>query len=221
MTEANIIILNNITTRVYFTTFNLFHGINLISTSSLPSWMTSNTSDFGQINYIDMSPTITGDFVLTFSSTHSPPITDTTLNIKVVDSFYDSTDTCFSSDSKCIVWITREGGRASMVFDQRIDFGIKSGESNTYENNSTLRYTTRGKVYNEVTLFKTGMTRDEIDLMQSMRMAIQAWEFIPDTGESLEVVFDNKSFEKFSTNEEFYETSITFRYGKNVNIQFQ
>lgn len=221
MTEAYIRILNNVTTRIYFNSFNLFNGIDLILTSSLPSWIINNTSGFGETNYMDMSPTITGSYVLTFSSTHSPPITDTTLYIEVVDSFYDSTDTCFSSESKCIVWITREGGRASMVFDQRINYSLDSGSVSIYENDNKLRYTSRGKNYEGVTLFKTGMSRDEIDLMESMRTSIQAWEYDDTTNTSTEIIFDSKSFDKYNTNEEFYESSIDYRYSKNKNIQFQ
>lgn len=221
MTEAYIIILNNTTTRVHFTLFNLFNGIDLVLTSSLPAWMTASTSGFSFVNYIDMSPTLTGDFVLTFSSTHSPPITDTTLYIKVVDSFYDTTDTCSGDDSKCIVWITREGGRASMIFDQRVNYGVDTGSTASYENNRMLRYIDKGKIYDTVTLFKSGMSRDEIDLMESFRTSIQAWEYKPDTNTCVEIFPDAKSFEKYNTNEEFYEASINFRYSKNKNIQFQ
>jgi hypothetical protein len=207
---------------IQFKIVNLFHGLNLNALTLYPSWITESLNG-GYIDFLSLSssPITTGEYTFYFTLGGSPPTTDACLIIEIVDSLTDSLEICNASTSKNIVWISREGGRCSYIFEQRVNYGVDPGQTNAFENNGGLKYTSRGKTYRAVTIFKTGMSRDEIDLFESLRLSIQAWEYDPITDTTVDIILDSKSFEKYNTNEEFYEVSIDYRYSKHINVQVQ
>ncbi len=210
-----------------FNDVNLFHAMRLNNVTAYPSWITETLTGFTPyIAFITLSdlPITEGEYTFYFTqigAPGSPPESSACLIIEIVESLTDELDICTDSNSKNIVWINREGGRSNYIFNERQDTSIDTGKPVTYENDSKLKYTYKGKGYKEITLYKTGMSRTEIDLFESLRLSIQAWEYNETTSVFTEIIFDPKSFDKYNTHEEFYEVSMTYRYSKHINVQVQ
>lgn len=126
-----------------------------------------------------------------------------------------------NNTSKCIVWINREGGRSSMVFDQRKDFGLTSGDNKIIDNNSALKYIDRGKNFDNTTVYKTGISEDEVLMIESLRTSIQAWEYDINTNTENLIILDSSSFPKFNTKNKFNEVSFKYRLANYKTIQVQ
>lgn len=189
--------------------------------SVLPAWITPSYYVSGFLSHLTVSPTITGTFTYYFTEGGSPSIADYEFIIEVVDSLTDSIETCSNSNTKCIVWITREGGRASCNFNQRKDFGGIVGQSQTFDNGGAIKYLTRGKVFSSVTVYKTGVTNTEIDLIESLRNSIQAWEYNSDTDVSTPILLDSDSYDKYSTKNKLSEIKLKYRIATYKQVQRQ
>ena len=126
-----------------------------------------------------------------------------------------------NNTSVCLVWINREGGRSSMIFDQRKDYGLTAGDTKTFDNNTTVKYINRGKNFDNTTLYKSGITQDEVLLIESLRTSIQVWEYDINTNVSTPVVVDSNSFPKFNTKNPFNEVSFKYRIANYKTIQNQ
>lgn len=59
--------------------------------------------------------------------------------------------------SICLVWINRDGGRSSSIFDQRRNYGNTLGEVKNFDNNGSLKTLYRGKIYDNKVVYKTGL----------------------------------------------------------------
>jgi hypothetical protein len=139
-------------------------------------------------------------------------------------SFAGSTDLIYffgSNTSKCLVWINREGGRSSYTFDQRKDFNEIIGESKTFDNNGSIKYINRGKNFDYITVYKTGISNTEVDLIESLRYSIQAWEFDVNTNTAIPIVLDSNSFSKYNTKNRMNEINLKYRIATYKLIQNQ
>lgn len=116
-----------------------------------------------------------------------------------------------ANKSICLVWINREGGRSSIIFDQRRDYGFNVGDAQTFDNGTNLNYITRGKGYETKTVYKSGVTNDEVDLISSLRTSIAVWEYDAKTDVCTPVIIESNSFNKYTTKQNYNEVSIKYR----------
>jgi hypothetical protein len=126
-----------------------------------------------------------------------------------------------ANTSKCIVWINREGGRSSYTFDQRKDYNGIVGENKTFDNNGTVKYFNRGKNFDYITVYKTGLSDTEADLIESLRYCIQAWEYDINTNISTPITVDSNSYSKYSTKNKMNEINLKYRIATYKLIQNQ
>lgn len=126
-----------------------------------------------------------------------------------------------SNTSKCLVWLNREGGRSSMIFDQRKDYGLTAGEVKSFDNNTSIKYINRGKNFDNTTVYKSGISQDEILLIESLRTSIQVWEYDINTNSNKPIFVDSSSFNKFNTKNKFNEVSFKYRLATYKIIQSQ
>ena len=82
-----------------------------------------------------------------------------------------------------------------------------------------MKYINRGKVFDNVTVYKSGLTQNEIDYLSSLRNSIQAWEYNETTGELIPIVLKEDDYDTYNTKTNFYELSITYSYAKYKQIQ--
>lgn len=126
-----------------------------------------------------------------------------------------------SNTSKCLVWINREGGRSSYTFDQRINYDGIIGESKTFDNNGSVKFTNRGKNFDYITVYKTAISNTEVDLIESLRYSIQAWEFDVNTNTAIPIVLDVNSFSKYNTKNRMNEINLKYRIATYKEVQNQ
>lgn len=220
MITQKIIIANNQVSTCIFRLFNVFPNMQLNTVTSLPAWIVPSIS-VTYIDYLTLTPTVTGTYTYYFTEGGSPPTLDACLIVEVVDSLTDSITTCNNSDTITLVWITREGGRATYLFDQRKDFKGIVGDVKTFDNNGTIKYINRGKNFVYKVVYKTGITDDEVDLLESLRYSIQAWEYNATTDVSTPILLDSNSYDLYSTKTQLNEVNLKYRIATYKEIQNQ
>ena len=220
MITQKIIIANNQVSTCIFRLFNVFPNMQLNTVTSLPAWIVPSIS-VTYIDYLTLTPTVTGTYTYYFTEGGSPPTLDACLIVEVVDSLTDSITTCNNSDTVTLVWITREGGRATYLFDQRKDFKGIVGDVKTFDNNGTIKYINRGKNFVYKVVYKTGITDDEVDLLESLRYSIQAWEYNATTDVSTPILLDSNSYDLYSTKTQLNEVNLKYRIATYKEIQNQ
>lgn len=214
-------ILNNTTSYVVFHDFNSFYNLELQEYSPLPSWIVPDNFGRSYIVTLTFTPTVLGTYTYYFTEGGSPPTLDACLIVEVVDSLTDSITTCNNSDTITLVWITREGGRASYMFDQRKDFKGIVGDVKTFDNNGTVKYINRGKNFLYKVIYKTGISDNEVDLLESLRYSIQAWEYNATTDVSIPILLDSNSYDLYSTKTQLNEVNLKYRIATYKEIQNQ
>lgn len=219
MITQKVRILNNATSILFFNSASTFNLMELYDVTALPAWIVPYYNPY--IKYLTLTPTILGTYTYYFTEGGSPPTLDACLIVEVVDSLTDSITTCNNSDTITLVWITREGGRATYLFDQRKDFKGIVGDFKTFDNNGTIKYINRGKNFVYKVVYKTGITDDEVDLLESLRYSIQAWEYNATTDVSTPILLDSNSYDLYSTKTQLNEVNLKYRIATYKEIQNQ
>jgi hypothetical protein len=219
MITQRVRVLNNTTNVLYFNKTSTFNKLDLYPISSLPAWIVATYSPF--ITKLTLTPTTVGTYTYYFTESSSPPLTDACLIIEVVDSLTDLSETCSSSNNITLVWITREGGIATYIFDQRKDFKGIIGDVQTFDNNGTVKYINRGKNFIYKVVYKTGISDEELDLLESLRYSIQAWEHNPITRINIPILLDSNSYDLYSTKTKLNEVNLKYRIATYKEIQNQ
>ena len=219
MITQKVRILNNTTSNLFFYITSTFNQMELYDVTALPAWITPNYTPY--IDRIQFTPTVTGTYTYYFTEGGSPPTLDACLIVEVVDSLTDSITTCNNSDTITLVWITREGGRGTYLFDQRKDFKGIVGDVKTFDNNGTIKYINRGKNFVYKTVYKTGISDEEVDLLESLRYSIQAWEYNSTTDVSTPILLDSNSYDLYSTKTQLNEVNLKYRIATYKEIQNQ
>lgn len=220
MITQTIRLLKNTPTIVSFNIDALFAGMEIYILTPLPAWFIP----FGLEPYLTVSlitAPATGTYTYYFDSGGSPFNQDACLIIEVVDDLFTSLPTCSDSSTVTLIWITREGGRASYIFDQRKDYSTTIGESKIFDNGSEIKYIYRGKNFDTKNVYKTGLSNNEVDLIESLRYSIQAWEYNNDTDVSTSIVLKSDSFAKYNTKNKLNEISLSYRIAAYKEIQNQ
>lgn len=219
MITQKVRILNNTTSNLFFYITSTFNQMELYDVTALPAWITPNYTPY--IDRIQFTPTVTGTYTYYFTEGGSPPTLDACLIVEVVDSLTDSITSCNNSETINLIWITREGGRVSYLFDQRKDFKGIVGDVKTFDNNGTIKYINRGKNFVYKVVYKTGITDDEVDLLESLRYSIQAWEYNATTDVSTPILLDSNSYDLYSTKTQLNEVNLKYRIATYKEIQNQ
>jgi len=221
MITQKIRIVNNQVSTCIFRLFNVFPDMELNELSSLPAWIVPSIS-VTYIDYLTLSPTVLGTYTYYFTlGGGSPPDSDACLIIEVVDSLTETLGTCSNKTPITLVWIAREGGVGTYIFDQRKDFGGDIGDSKTYDNNGTIKYISRGKNFPTKTVYKTGITNTEVDLLESLRYSIQAWEYNDTTDTCTPIILDSKSYDLYAPKGELNQVTLSYRIATYKTIQSQ
>jgi hypothetical protein len=210
----------NKTTQVSFGSDGLFpNGEQLIINSTLPAWITNNTIGL-YTQYWSLSPTSTGTYYYNASAYLRNSFQGAaSITVIVVDSLYEEIDNCCSDENVNIVWLNRQGGRGNFIFTQRKDFNVEIGKKSTYLTNDIKRYSEIKNVHNGFKVYATGITKNQIDFLDTLRYSIQCWQFV--NGVFIPLILDIGSFEKYNTKENMYEISMNFLYAERLNIQRQ
>lgn len=210
-----------------------------VLTSTLPAWITNNVDNQNQTTFWSVNPPAVGTYTFYGDIFQiklvKPSYIETLLNprplktrvfqgnatitLVVVDSLYEEIDNCCSDENVNIVWLNRQGGRGNFIFTQRKDFNIDIGKKNDYISNDTRKYSEIKDVYNGFSVYATGITKNQLIFLDTLRYSIQCWEF-KDNG-FIPLYLDIKSFEKYNTKENMYEVKLDFIYAKRINIQRQ
>lgn len=210
----------NTTTQVSFGTDGLFpNGEQLIINSTLPAWITNNTIN-NYTQFWSLAPISIGTFYYNASVYDRTIFKGTALiTVIVVESLYEEIDNCCSDENVNIVWLNRQGGRGNYIFTQRKDFNVEVGKTNTYISNDIKRYSEIKNVHNGFKVYAKGISKNQIDFLDTLRYSIQCWQFI--NGVFVPLILDIGSFEKYNTKENMYEISMNFLYAERLNIQRQ
>ena len=217
-------VLRNVTTEVEFYDSGLFQKAQLYQYSTLPAWITKTLSGgfVGFILKLNVTPTTIGTYTYNFSTNlTSPPLPTHQLILEVVDSLTTPLTECYNSNDIIIIWINREGGRSSYIFNQRKDFGGNIGDSKTFDNNGIVKYFYKGKNFTNKVVYKTGISNNEVDLIESLRYSVQAWEYNPVTDVSTPILIDPNSYVKYNSKIKFNEISLKYRIAEYKEIQNQ
>ena len=209
----------------------IFMNKTVYSLSSYPTWITESTNFDGSVDTLTITPDVIlgqvvaptiGEYAYYFTLGGSHRAQDYCLIIEVVNSLTEQITVCDKSDNINLVWITREGGRASYIFDQRKDYGTNLGESKSYDNNGYLRFINRGKNFENKTVYKTGLSNDEVDYLESLKYSIQAWEYNSTTDTLIPIIINtDSSINKYSSKSKVNEVVIKYRLATYKNIQNQ
>lgn len=124
-------------------------------------------------------------------------------------------------NSKCLVWINREGGRSNYIFDQRRNYDGVIGDVKQFDNGESIKYIDRGKNFDIITVYKSGISDEEVDLIESLRYSVQAWEFDINTNTSTPIVLDSNNYVKYTTKTNYNEVVLKYRIAKYKTIQTQ
>jgi hypothetical protein len=220
MITQRVRVVKDIPTNVVFKNESVFSGLELYEYSTLPAWIVDASFEPYVELLIITAPTL-GTFTYQFTLNGSPAIADATLIIEVVDSLTDTIDTCYNDKSICLVWLNREGGRQSFIFDERKNFGMSLTDAKTFVTNKTIKYSNRGKIFNNKTVYKTGLTNEQTDYLDSLRYAIQAWEYDYINDISTPISVDVNSFEKYNTKDKLNEFVLKYRIANYKEVQKQ
>jgi hypothetical protein len=128
----------------------------------------------------------------------------------------------FEKDTtKCIVWINRQGGRCCYTFDQRVNYEGLIGDAKVFDTGVFNKYNNRGKNYDYVSIYKTGISNEEVDLIESLRYSIQAWEFDIKTATARPILIDSNSYGKYNTKINLNDIVLKYKIATYKLIQTQ
>lgn len=200
----------------------LYPGVDVAVTSSLPAWFTNNTF-LGYSTYWTITPPTIGTFTYNVNiyNDDEPTLIGTGVITLTVADIYENIDNCCSDSNINIVWLNRQGGRGNYIFTQRKDTNVKIGEEKTYKVNGVIKRSEVRNVYDGKIVYSTGLSQNQVDFLDTLRYAIQAWEFHSDTLEFVPILLDINSFTKYSTKENMYELNISYIYAEELKIQNQ
>ena len=203
---------------------NLLYPYNRVKvTSSLPAWFVNNTDVNDYSTFWEITPILNGTYtydVDVYSSDEPTLVGTGVITLNVADIYNNVTNCCSDTDTN-IVWVNRQGGRQNYIFNQRFDNLVEVGKASTFINNGIIKYSDRGRVYNSKVVYVTGLTKTEIDYLDTLRYSIQAWEFNPSTLEFTPILLESSNFNKYNSKENMYEFSLTYKYARQLDIQKQ
>lgn len=166
----------------------------------------------GQIN------SITGCFSYDFSLGGSPLFT---LNI-CIDPISELITVC-PSDVLNFAWINQRGGFSSFAVECKYDNGREFGSDNTVvDATGTLKRVEFRDVYDTTEVRGGVLSKNQLDLLTSLRSSIQAFLFNLETQAfDIPVVIDRSSFRTYGNRFNQAETRFSFRFRRSKQVAIQ
>jgi hypothetical protein len=188
-----------------------------------PAWFIENTDVNGYATFLEITAQLNGTYtyqVEVWNVAITSFIEFATLTVIAQETFNNITNCC-SDENTNIVWFNRQGGWQNYIFTQRFDNSVEVGKATTFINNGIIKYADRGRVYNSKTVYVTGLTKTEIDYLDTLRYSIQAYEFNQALETFTPILLDSSNFNKYNSKENMYEFSLTYKYATQLDIQKQ
>lgn len=129
-------------------------------------------------------------------------------------------DNCCDNQTN-IVWLNRVGGYQNYIFSGVKTFEVDGGDAKTFIRDGIKRYYQRKDVYNGKVVTTGNIDRDHVDYLDSLRYAIQAWEWDTDNDTFTEILVDVDSFVKYTSRQKLFDVAIRFIYSEELKIQTQ
>lgn len=192
-------------------------GSQVTFNSSLPGWFVNNTIGGYSNTWVVTAP-VDGTFTYSVQVFNGTQFVTATLNLLVQD-FFENIDNC--CDKKNIVWLNRQGGFGNFMFTQRRDYSVDLDKPSTFISDDVIKYSERGRVYDSITVYCTGISNNQIDYIDTLRYAIQAWEYDEDSKVFTPILIESGNFAKRNTKIRMNRTTLTYRYAKSLNVQMQ
>lgn len=188
-----------------------------------PAWFIENTDVNGYSTFFEITAPLNGTYtyqVEVWNAATKTFLEFATLTVIAQETFNNITNCC-SDENTNIVWFNRQGGWQNYIFTQRFDNAVEVGKATTFINNGVIKYADRGRVYNSKTVYVTGLTKTEIDYLDTLRYSIQAYEFNQSLETFTPILLDSANFNKYNSKENMYEFSLTYKYATQLDIQKQ
>lgn len=129
-------------------------------------------------------------------------------------------DTCGACGGVNIQWVNQTGGMQNYYFSGVREFDVSQDNAKKYiDPGKVNRYSTRGQVYKGEVVTTKAIPKTHVELLDSLRYAIQAWVNVDDR--LYPIVIDSDSYVKYKSKDKFFDVSMRFLYADPVNIQSQ
>lgn len=195
---------------------------NKVIMGTIPAWFIDNLDPTFSA-FWEITPPLAGTYTYTINVYSSDGFTFYafgTLTLIVGETFNNINNCCSDNDTN-IVWFNRQGGWQNYIFNQRFDNSVEVGKSSTFINNGIVKYADRGRVYNSKTVYITGLSKTEIDYLDTLRYCIQAYEFNKTTLVFSPILLESVNFNKYNSKENMYEINLTYKYATQLDVQKQ
>lgn len=188
-----------------------------------PAWFIENTDVNGFSTFFEITAPINSTYtyqVEVWNVATNTFVEFATLTVIAQETF-NNIDNCCSDNDTNIVWYNRQGGWQNYIFNQRFDNSVEVGKASTFINNGIVKFSDRGRVYNSKTVYITGLSKTEIDYLDTLRYCIQAYEFNKTTLVFSPILLESVNFNKYNSKENMYEINLTYKYATQLDVQKQ
>lgn len=191
-----------------------------ISIPSVPAWIAIVNDTGDKTLTITFTPTAAGSF-------GAYAFTAFNLYVVVTASFYLSQSNCCTGEPMNIAWLNRLGGWQNFSFNCSRTYEIDGASAKTFVNDLTIKYSDINDVYDAVAVDADLANRTEINLVATLKYAVQAFLYNTDTLEwDIPILIDRDSFPKYDRyglKQMQFPFNFTFRfiYATKLLIQTQ
>ena len=202
----------NLTTRYYeiceLWSDAIYYDTATVTTAALPAWITGTLDLPNTVMNLEFDPTgVT-------AGTYTYDMAD--LNIVVTVKAACSTDMeACCTNAVNVQWLNREGGWQNMYFARVHGYDLRAAGSQTFTNGITVKYQSKGKVFEGERLKIAVKNRAEYDYLIGLKYSIQAFV------DGVEILIDEESFPKYDENTRVYEIGFSFIWAKEKVVQGQ
>lgn len=134
-----------------------------------------------------------------------------------------SDDECSELYDNCcdginIQWLNQVGGMQNYYFNGVKTFEVSQENAKRYiDYNKIARYSDRGNVYNGMIVSTKAVPQSHVDLLDSLRYSIQAYENRDDV--LYPILIDPESYTKYKSKDKKFDVYLKFIYADPVKIQ--
>lgn len=140
------------------------------------------------------------------------------LKVHVRESCEELYDNC--CDGMNIQWLNQVGGMQNYYFNGVKTFEVTQENAKRYiDYNKIARYSDRGNVYKGMIVSTKAIPQEHVDLLDSLRYSIQAYENRDDV--LYPILIDPESYTKYKSKDKKFDVFIKFIYAEPVKIQTQ
>lgn len=186
----------------------IFFDTATINIASLPAWITGIVDGANGLLYLEFDTTGVS------AGTYTYNLTAFSIVVTVRPVASEEMPAC-CTDAVEVKWLNREGGWQNMLFAHVKDNEIRQSGAQTYINDLTVKYSSKGRIYDGARLAVDVFNQSQYDYLIGIKSSIQA--FID--GEP--ILIDQESFPTYSKDTRIFEFSFNFIYAKEKLYQTQ